>query len=47
VSAARFHPAEAEHQGYCRRNTAQPYCLVVIASKGAKACRRFLEMLAR
>src|SRR5262249_45964365 len=31
-----FHPAEAYHQGYYRRNEAQPYCRAVIAPKVAK-----------
>ena len=47
VPATRFYPAEAEHQDYYRRNTAQPYCQVVVAPKVAKARRRFLEKLAR
>src|SRR5262249_33810983 len=31
-----FHAAEAYHQGYYRRNEAQPYCRAVIAPKVAK-----------
>ena len=31
-----FFPAESYHQGYFRRNPAQPYCRVVVAPKVAK-----------
>lgn len=37
----RFWPAEAYHQDYYRRNTAQPYCAFVISPKLAKYRKRF------
>jgi peptide-methionine (S)-S-oxide reductase len=36
VPAPAFHPAEAYHQEYFRRNSGQPYCRAVIAPKVAK-----------
>jgi peptide-methionine (S)-S-oxide reductase len=41
-----FYPAEAEHQGYYRRNPNQGYCRVVIAPKVAKLRSHYLEKLA-
>jgi peptide-methionine (S)-S-oxide reductase len=41
-----FYPAEAEHQGYYRRNPNQGYCRVVIAPKVAKLRSQYLEKLA-
>jgi peptide-methionine (S)-S-oxide reductase len=41
-----FYPAEAEHQGYSRRNPNQGYCRVVIAPKVAKLRSQYLEKLA-
>lgn len=41
-----FYPAEAEHQGYYRRNSNQGYCRVVIAPKVAKLRSHYLEKLA-
>jgi peptide-methionine (S)-S-oxide reductase len=37
----RFYPAEAYHQDYYRRNTAQSYCSFVISPKLAKFRKRF------
>ena len=42
-----FYPAEDYHDEYYRRNTAQPYCQIVIAPKVAKARSKFLERLKR
>lgn len=36
VPFAAFHPAEAYHQGYYRRNPTQGYCRTVVAPKVAK-----------
>lgn len=41
-----FYPAEAEHQGYYRRNPNQGYCGVVIAPRVAKLRSQYLEKLA-
>jgi peptide-methionine (S)-S-oxide reductase len=43
----RFHPAEAEHRDYYRRNSGQPYCQVVIAPKLARFRKRFGARIAR
>lgn len=40
-----FLPAEAHHQGYFRRNPAQPYCAAVIAPKVAKLRRKLAGRL--
>ena len=40
-----FYPAEDYHQEYYRRNTAQPYCQIVIAPKVAKFRQKYLEKL--
>ena len=41
----RFYPAEDYHQGYFRRNPAQPYCRVVVAPKVSKFRQKFIEKL--
>ena len=40
-----FYPAEAGHQGYFRRNTAQGYCQIVIAPKVAAFRKHHLDRL--
>jgi peptide-methionine (S)-S-oxide reductase len=40
-----FHPAEAYHDDYYRRNATQPYCNVVIGPKVAKFRKRFAHRL--
>ncbi|HLZ07230.1 MAG TPA: peptide-methionine (S)-S-oxide reductase MsrA [Chloroflexota bacterium] len=40
-----FYPAESYHQEYFQNNKYQPYCMVVIAPKVAKARKHFLEKL--
>jgi len=40
-----FFPAEAHHDGYYRRNSAQPYCRVVIEPKVAKFRSRFAHRI--
>jgi len=40
-----FYPAEEHHQGYYRRNRAQPYCQGVIAPKLAKLREKYLARL--
>lgn len=40
-----FHAAEGHHQGYFRRNGAQPYCQAVIAPKVAKLRAHFADRL--
>jgi peptide-methionine (S)-S-oxide reductase len=40
-----FHPAEAYHDDYYRRNPLQPYCSVVIGPKVAKFRQRFAHRL--
>jgi len=40
-----YYPAEAYHRDYFQRNTAQPYCTVVIAPKVAKSRSLYLEKL--
>lgn len=40
-----FYPAEDYHQQYFTRNTAQPYCRVVVAPKLAKFRERHRQML--
>ncbi len=42
---AVFYPAEAYHQDYYRRNTAEGYCTVVISPKMKKFRERFAERL--
>lgn len=42
---AAFYKAEDYHQEYYRRNSAQPYCQVVIAPKIAKLRQRYLARL--
>ena len=42
-----FHPAEAYHDTYYRRNPMQPYCSVVIGPKVAKFRKRFAQRLTR
>ncbi len=41
----RFYPAEAQHQGYFRRNMSQPYCQAVIVPKVAKLRSHYMERL--
>ena len=45
VPLEAFHPAEAYHQGYYRRNTYQPYCAAVIGPKVAKLRSKYAERL--
>lgn len=45
TSLDTFYTAEENHQEYFRRNTAQPYCQLVIAPKVAKFRQQFLERL--
>jgi len=40
-----FHPAEAYHDEYFRRNPRQPYCQAVVAPKVAKFRRHHLDRL--
>jgi len=40
-----FHPAEAYHQEYFRRNPSQPYCQAVVAPKVAKFRQKFVARL--
>jgi peptide-methionine (S)-S-oxide reductase len=40
-----FFPAEAYHDGYYRRNSAQPYCRMVIEPKVAKFRSRFAHRM--
>jgi len=40
-----FHAAEDDHQGYYRRNEAQPYCRAVIAPKVAKLRAHYASRL--
>jgi peptide-methionine (S)-S-oxide reductase len=40
-----FYPAESYHQEYYQNNKYQPYCMVVVAPKVAKARKHFLEKL--
>ena len=42
-----FYPAEDYHQGYYRRNGAQPYCQAVITPKLAKMREKYLSKLRR
>ena len=44
---AAFYPAEDYHRDYFRRNSAQPYCQVVIAPKVAKLRKQHLDRLKR
>ena len=41
----RFHPAEAYHQGYYRRNAEQPYCQLMINPKLEKLRRHYAARL--
>lgn len=43
--AGRFHPAEALHRGYYRRNPEQAYCAHVISPKLAKFRRLYSQLL--
>ena len=45
VFFSEFFKAEAYHQEYYRRNTAQPYCQVVIRPKVAKFRQKFSHRL--
>lgn len=45
TACERFYPAEEYHRDYFRRNPTQPYCLVVVAPKVAKARQKFLAKL--
>ncbi len=47
VPLRTFYPAEDYHQGYFRRNPAQPYCAFTVAPKVAKFRKKFLERLKR
>lgn len=40
-----FHPGEAYHQGYYRRNPSQPYCRAVIAPKLVKFRQKWQKRL--
>ena len=42
-----FYPGEEHHQGYYRRNRAQPYCQGVITPKLAKLREKYLAKLKR
>ena len=42
-----FYPAEGYHQGYYRKNRAQPYCQAVITPKLAKLRREHMKKLKR
>ncbi|MDO8530871.1 MAG: peptide-methionine (S)-S-oxide reductase MsrA [Dehalococcoidia bacterium] len=44
---AAFYPAEDYHRDYFRRNSAQPYCQIVIAPKVAKLRKQHLDRLRR
>ena len=41
-----FHPAEAYHDSYFRRNPYQPYCRVVVSPKVAKFRKKFAHRIA-
>jgi peptide-methionine (S)-S-oxide reductase len=45
VPFERFHPADAYHDAYYRRNPNQPYCRAVIAPKLAKLRKRWADWL--
>jgi peptide-methionine (S)-S-oxide reductase len=45
ADAATFYPAEGDHQDYFTRNSAQPYCQVVVAPKVAKFRKAFADRL--
>ena len=45
VPASKFYVAEDYHQGYFRRNPAQPYCAFVVRPKVAKFRKDYLEKL--
>jgi peptide-methionine (S)-S-oxide reductase len=45
VPIETFYPAEDYHQEYFANNAAQPYCMVVVAPKVAKARKKFVERL--
>jgi peptide-methionine (S)-S-oxide reductase len=45
--ASEFHPAEAYHHDYYRRNPQQGYCAFVIAPKLAKFRAKFAHLLSR
>jgi peptide-methionine (S)-S-oxide reductase len=45
VPLTTFYPAESYHQEYFENNRYQPYCMVVVAPKVAKARKYFLEKL--
>lgn len=47
VPVDRFHPAEAKHQEYFRRNPYQPYCMAVVAPKVAKVRKTYFDRLKR
>ena len=47
VPFEQFHPAEANHEDYFRRNPEQGYCRVVIAPKVAKLRKHYLDKLKR
>ncbi|UEM22908.1 peptide-methionine (S)-S-oxide reductase MsrA [Skermanella mucosa] len=40
-----FYPAEAYHDDYYARNSAQPYCQVVIAPKVSKVRKQYMDRL--
>jgi peptide-methionine (S)-S-oxide reductase len=42
-----FYPAEAYHQGYFRRNPANPYCSAVITPKVAKLRSKYADRIKR
>jgi peptide-methionine (S)-S-oxide reductase len=45
ADAATFCPAEGYHQDYFTRNSAQPYCQIVVAPKVAKFRKAFADRL--